>query len=553
MPVVAAIIVLVALVLIVSGRAPAVLVLFSALLVAAAIGIATPDELFAGLSNAGVITVAAMLVIAKGVFATGVISRVTYRLLLGVNSSSQALRRLIPPVGLLSALINTTSIMAMLIPATKELEQQSGVQARGVLLPVTHATTLAGSVTLIGAGSNLLIAGIAEASDIHLSMFSFVPIALPVALAGWAVLLLTAPRLQRREVAAPTRELTWRAEFTLSNGADSIGRTPSGLGIETTPEFELVEVLRWGAPASPDSALEAGDVLVYRASEAGVRMLWGSSWLGLAPQDMYLVSIAADENSTLRELEDDGEIRVVAAETEAPLHQTTAKPGALCLVSARSTDVLAAHPMVALCRQVAGQAPQPAKTGIALGILAAVVIAGSFGLSSVEVVAMAGAILMVLTGVLTPRSAARALNWNILAIMAGSIGLGTIVVKSGLGELISSAIVRLSGGQTLLIVVVFAVFTILTTNLVTNSAAAGILAPVAIAVAASAGLNPVVLLTLIGTCISMTFLNPIAQPTTLMIMGPGGYTTKTFVRFGIPLTLACLIAASAMGVALLAR
>jgi di/tricarboxylate transporter len=209
--------------------------------------------------------------------------------------------------------------------------------------------------------------------------------------------------------------------------------------------------------------------------------------------------------------------------------------------------------MVALCRQVAGQAPQPAKTGIALGILAAVVIAGSFGLSSVEVVAMAGAILMVLTGVLTPRSAARALNWNILAIMAGSIGLGTIVVKSGLGELISSAIVRLSGGQTLLIVVVFAVFTILTTNLVTNSAAAGILAPVAIAVAASAGLNPVVLLTLIGTCISMTFLNPIAQPTTLMIMGPGGYTTKTFVRFGIPLTLACLIAASAMGVALLAR
>ncbi|MGV0993006.1 MAG: SLC13 family permease [Mycobacterium sp.] len=553
MPAVAAIIVLVALVLIVSGRAPAVLVLFSALLVAAAIGIATPDELFAGFSNPGVITIAAMLVIAKGVFGTGVISRLTHRLLSGVNSASQALRRLIPPVGLLSALINTTSIMAMLIPSTKELEQQSGVPARGVLLPVAHATTLAGSVTLIGAGSNLLIAGIAEAADIHLSMFSFVPIALPVALAGWAVLLLTAPRLQRRQSAAQTKELTWRAEFTLSKGADGIGRTPSDLGIETTPEFELAEVLRWGAPASPDSALAAGDSLVYRASEAGVRMLWGSSWLGLAPQDMYLVSIAADENSTLRQLEDDGDIRVVAAETEAPLSHTAAKPGALCLVTARSTDVLAAHPMVALCRQVAGQAPQPAKTGIALGILVAVVVAGSFGLSSVEVVAMAGAILMVLTGVLTPRSAARALNWNILAIMAGSIGLGTIVVRSGLGELISSAIVRLSGGNTALIVVVFALFTTLITNLVTNSAAAGILAPVAIAVAAPAALNPAVLLTLIGTCISMTFLNPIAQPTTLMVMGPGGYTTKTFVRFGIPLTVACLIAASAMGVTLLAR
>ena len=153
---------------------------------------------------------------------------------------------------------------------------------------------------------------------------------------------------------------------------------------------------------------------------------------------------------------------------------------------------------------------------------------------------------------LSPRSAVRALNWNILAIMAGSIGLGTIVVRSGLGELISSGIVSLAGGHSLLIVMVFAVVTTLTTDLVTNSAA-GILASVAIAVAASAELDPVVLLTLIGTCISMTFLNPIAQPTTLMVMGPGGYTTKTFVRVGIPLTLARLVVAIAMGAVLLTR
>ena len=553
MPVIAAIIVLVTLVMIVSGRAPAVLVLFSALLVAAFIGIATPDELFAGLSNAGVITIAAMLVIAKGVFGTGVVSRVTYRLLFGVTTVGQALRRLIPPVGLVSALINTTSIMAMLIPATKELEQQSGVPARGVLLPVTHATTLAGSATLIGTGSNLLIAGIAESAGIHLTMFSFVPVAVPVALAGWAVLLFTAPRLQRSQSEAPARNMTWRAEIPLSGGANSIGHAAAEMGIAVTPEFELVEVRRWGAPVAADTTLAAGDVMIYRATEPGVRMLWGSPRFALAPQDMYLVSIAADEQATIRDLEKDGDILVVAAESELPLSQTAAQAGSLCLVSARSADVLADHPMVALCRKVAGQAPQTSKTWIALAILAAVIVAGSFGLSSVEVVAMAGAILMVLTGVLTPRSAVSALNWNILAIMAGSIGLGTIVIKSGLGELISSAIVRLSGGQTALVVLVFAVVTTVTTNLVTNSAAAGILAPVAIAVGTSAGLNPVVLLILIGTCISMTFLNPIAQPTNLMVMGPGGYSTKTFVRFGIPVTAVCLIVAIATGSALLAR
>src|SRR6185436_10095838 len=115
--------------------------------------IASPSELFGGLSNAGVITVAAMLVIAKGVMSTGVISRVTYRLLAGVS--------------------NTTPIVAMLIPAAKELEQQSGVPARGVLLPVAYATTLAGSATLIGTSSNLLIAGLAAPQGVDMSMFSF--------------------------------------------------------------------------------------------------------------------------------------------------------------------------------------------------------------------------------------------------------------------------------------------------------------------------------------------------------------------------------------------
>jgi di/tricarboxylate transporter len=87
--------------------------------------------------------------------------------------------------------------------------------------------------------------------------------------------------------------------------------------------------------------------------------------------------------------------------------------------------------------------------------------------------------------------------------------------------------------------------------MVTNAAAAAILTPVAIEVAHSAGLNPAVLLILIGTCISLTFLNPIAHQTNLMVMGPGGYSTKTFVRFGIPVTVVALTVSILMGWALL--
>jgi len=115
---------------------------------------------------------------------------------------------------------------------------------------------------------------------------------------------------------------------------------------------------------------------------------------------------------------------------------------------------------------------------------------------------------MVLTKVLTPRSAARALNWNILAIIAGSVGLGAIVVNSGLADDISHAILHLSNASTAAVVLAIAVGTTVLTNVVTNAAAAAILTPVGLSVAMTSGLNPVLVLALIGTCISFTFLNP---------------------------------------------
>lgn len=549
----AAVIVVLTLVVMTTGRAPAVLALICALVAAGLLGIATPSELFAGLSNGGVITVAAMLVIAKGVLHTGVVSRVTFRLLSGVTTAGQALRRLIPPVGFVSALINTTPIVAMLIPAAKELEQQSGVPARGVLLPIAHVTTLAGSATLIGTSSNLLIAALAAPSGVALSMFSFVPVAVPVAIVGWLVLLITAPVMLRGRSTTADRELSWRAEIPISADANAIGRTAAELGVHTTVEYELLEIRRWGRAVDAASVLAADDVLVYRATEAGVQMLWGSPRFGLAPQRLYLVTVATNEQATVRDLEEDEDIEVVAAQTTRLLREAHAEPGELCLVTASSAEALSDHPLVGLWQQATGKAPQTGKTWTALAILTAVIVAGSLGLAAVELIAVTGAVLMVLTGVLTPRSAVRALNWNILAIIAGSIGLGTIVVNSGLGGYISDAILRLSGSSTALVVLVIVLGTTLLTNVVTNAAAAAILTPVVLTIAASTGLDPALLLILVGTCISFTFLNPFSHQSNLMVMRPGGYSTATFVRFGIPLTAVSVLTAFGVGWALLSR
>src|SRR5262245_10465525 len=184
---VAAGLVVAALVAMASGRVDPLLALLVALILAGILGIAPADQLASGLSNAGVITVAAMLVIAKAIVQTGVVSRVTWTLLASTTTAQQVFRRLAAPIGVASALINTTPLVALLIPAARQLEQTKRIPAREVLLPIAHVTTLAGSVTLIGTSSNLVIAGIAGERGVDMAMFSFAAVALPVALVGAVV------------------------------------------------------------------------------------------------------------------------------------------------------------------------------------------------------------------------------------------------------------------------------------------------------------------------------------------------------------------------------
>lgn len=547
----AAFIVLATLVAMASGRVPATLALACAIAVAGVAGIAPPQALFSGLSNGGVITVAGMLVIAKGVIHTGVVSRVTWRLLSTVTSAAQTLRRIIAPVGIISSLINTTPIVAMLIPAVKELEQTRGIPAKQVLLPIAHATTLAGSTTLVGTSSNLLIAGIAGTSGVAVSMFSFAPIALPVCLVGWVVLLITAPRFFRGGEQAGEPALDWRVEIPVASNAIGVGRLPADVGIDATQQYSLLYIRRRGDKLDPTEHLAAGDTLVFQATEAGVRALWGSPRFGLSEQRLYSASVGPGEHGTLRDLEDEGDVQVIAAESDQPLRKTKALPGETIFVTCASPQALSEHDELRLWQDVAGKAPQPGRTWLALGILVAVILAATLSLVAVELAAFTGAVLMVVTGVLTPRAAVRALDWNVLFILAGSVGLGAIVVESGIADLIAQAIRYLSADSLPLLVVVFAVTTAILTNLVTNAAAASILTPVAITLAASMELNPVMLLALIGTCISFTFINPFSHQSNIMVLRPGGYSMMSFVRFGIPLIAVSLVSVCVVTYALL--
>ena len=255
------------------------------------------------------------------------------------------------------------------------------------------------------------------------------------------------------------------------------GHTAGSLGIARTREYELVAVEREGEMLGPEAILEAGDGLVFMATETGVRALWGSPFFGTSPDRLYAVTIRSGSGTEVRELED-GALRVVAARSASSLRDTRLPPGDMCFVSAREVGAVRAHAAVGLWQDAASRVPQPRRTWVAVLILAGVIVAASVGAVPIELAAVAGAVLMVLTGVLRPGQAARAVDLNIIGILAGSIGLGVIVVTSGLADVLADVVRTLSSGEVVLVVVVFALATALMTNVVTNAAAVSILTPV---------------------------------------------------------------------------
>src|SRR5215468_3920100 len=168
--------------------------------------------------------------------------------------------------------------------AGKQLEQTHRVPARRVLLPIAHATALAGSVTLIGTSSNLLIAGIASDADVEASMLSFAPVALPVCLVGWVLLRLASPRMLSGEAPVVPAAMHWRVELPIAAGAISVGKRPADIGIERTQEYALDAIVRDDATLPSTQTIAAGDLLVFSASETGVSTLWQSPRFGQLSQ-----------------------------------------------------------------------------------------------------------------------------------------------------------------------------------------------------------------------------------------------------------------------------
>ncbi len=565
----------------VTDRFPPVVVLGGAVGVLLFADVIEPDLALSGLSSPAPATIAALYVLAGAATATGTFATVVDRAL----ERRRALPTLAASTAALSAVVPNTPLIAMFAPRVVRWSQRTGNDASRFLLPLSFASILGGVITLIGTSTNLVVSDLLEQSGAEpFDVLEITVVGLPVAAVGIVLLSTVGVRLlpQRTAVA---RDLSRRArEFQMAArveaGGPLVGRTIADSGLRNLDGAFLALIERPGVEdgqatslaASPDTVLEAGDVCCFVGDVARVIDLHDVA--GLEATERFHLLDAEGAGTLVFEAVISPTSRLVGQSLRSAdfrrryrgavmaVHRSDgALGGQIGRIPLRAGDVLLVLAEESFGYTYRGDAdfslvaavdaaPPVRQTRAWLVVAAtlAVVVVAATGWLSLFEAALLGAGAVVVGGAVTLREGWRAINLNVVLTMAAAISLGAGVSQSGLAGEIASLVEqtdRLGFGDVGLVVVVM-VATLVLTELLTNTAAAAVMLPVALSVAAEAGAEPRMLAVAVLIGASCSFLSPVGYQTNLMVYGLGGYRFGDFTRVGAPLTIATIVTSAAI-------
>lgn len=552
--------------LILSRLAPH-LVLMAALTVIGISGILSPGQLLAGFGNPGLITVAAMFVVAAGIQGAGGVDLLVNRLLGRPQTERAALWRIIAPVVALSGFLNNTPVVATLIPAITRWARRIDIAPSKLMIPLSYAAILGGTLTMIGTSTNLVINGQYQVmtGQPGFSLFSITAAGLPVALAGAAFMLLFFPRLlpDRRDHPGFDNPREFTLEVAVTAGGPLVGQTISQAGLRHLRRVFLVEIERDGQLISvvqPDEVLHSGDRLVFAGDTEAITDLLRIPGLqpsadngqGMQPhQQRQLVEAVVSQHceglgQTIRDTdfrERYGAVVLAVARNgervDGNLGSIRLSPGDTLLLEAGPRFLVRARHIrdFLVINDLGQEAPRHERAGLSWVILGAVVLLAGTGLLDMLYAALIGAAAMLATRCCTLRQAEQSLDLPVLITIAASFALGAALEQTGVAALAATQLVSLSNGHPwLLLALVYATVSLLT-EIITNNAAAILMLPIALALSGEAGLAAEPFVFAIMLAASASFATPLGYQTNLMVLGPGNYRFGDFLRVGLPMNV----------------
>ena len=544
-----------------------------------ALGILEPKTLLLGFSNEALVTIAAMFVLSAALMRSGLVRALGGKLAeFSRGSPVRFMVMALSAVCFMSAFINNTPVVVVFIPAVLTVCARLGASPSKFLMPISFASMLGGSCTLIGTSSNILIASYAAGIDFEVGMFEFTGVGVVIVLVGMSYLLLFSWRLlPNHTTIASTLSADEAKEYitqvSLGPDSDLIGKnlaeTPlASAGIKVAELIRGDRVQRLEA----EMPLIEGDVLLIRGELNKILELDRQHSISVTPDlqedgsevkrvEMTLFELMVAPESPLigqscRQLglRQRFDVSVFALQRRGRHHQREIadlelKMGDILLVrgSSEALENLRRKNEFILLEGVHDEVIEPHKAPLALGTILLVVLLAATGLAPISVLALGGAAFLVISGVLTARDAYSSIDWSVLVLIAGMIALGTAMDQTGALEIAAEQLYMVTGGwgpnATLW---VFYFMAAVLSLLILNKPAAVLCAPLGIELADKLGCNPEPLIMAVAFAASTAMATPMGYQTNLLVYGPGGYNYRDFVFFGLPLNIlvgvvACLL------------
>ncbi len=536
-----------------------------------------PVQFFAGFGNEALITICALMIVGKAMETTGALQP-----LATIVSSAWSTRPLLATLvtlfaaGILSAFLNNTPIVVLLLPILVGVSMRVKFPVSDVMLPMGLATIIGGMSTTIGTSTNLLVVGISR--DMGLIEFGMFDFFLPVVIVGGVAIVflwLVAPRLlpDRLPPLADTNPRVFNSQLFIKEDSFAAGKTISEVLAKTNGQMRISKIQRSESlflAKLPSVTLQPGDRLFVKDSPENLK-----HYEGLLGATLYNVTDSehpVDEDTPLKA--EGQQLAEVVVTRGSPLHLRT-------LATARFSASfgllpLAIHRARAPSSQVTGDLntirlragdvllvqgtrdavdtlkssgnmlvldgttdlPHTHLANRALAVMGFVVAAAATGLMPISVSALIGVGLMIALDCLSWRDAGNALSTQVIMIIVTSLALGKALMGTGMADYLAIGFANVVSDLPIPVILsAFILIMTVLTNVVSNNAAAVIGTPIAAAIATQLGADPVpfVLAVLFGA--NMSFATPFGYQTNLLILSAGGYKFSDFLRVGIPLTI----------------
>jgi len=554
-------------------------------------GVLSPEEGFSGFNHPATITLGCMFVVSAAVFKSGIIDGVSAKLIkiARINYFS-ALVTFCIFSAVLSAFINDSAVVAIMIPVALLVCRESGISPARLLIPISFSALFGGTCTLIGTSTNILVSSYAEKLGSEaFGMFEFSLAALCLLGIGMAYIFIVGPillpkRQSLAEAGLKKEAEKYMAEVELSEESDDVDLPISKSKLVTEFKAQILRIKREHYRVyeiNGETVLRENDlirILIDPFSLARLKEAKGFSVIG---DEENVLDVPADDQLEKKSTRPNEEKKIYEvmipygselggrslkqlnfrstyyASVLAIRHRketitqdvthVTLREGDMMLLfaSQKALQTLTADKLVVTLSEYQGKRIDYKKAIPALLIIIGVVSAAALNVTSILISAMVGSLLLVTLSILKPQEAYEAIEWKVIFMMAGVLSMGKALEKTGGSEIISQYIFEYMGGLDPRITLsLLFLITFLSTNVLSSKAAAALMTPIVISLAGALQVSEKPFLIGIMFACSLTFMTPVSYPVNTMVYAPGNYRFKDFLIFGTPLNFIIWIAAS---------